>query len=422
MKLWHGGMGCVFMNEPLRRVFDPNVIQICRDSRSKQKVDLSSAQFIYKIAEGSPGQKLGLIPGDCLIAFNGQSISTSLTDALLAAQHGARYLFYQSQKNAFLEVETDRMPLGLYLLPNSTAIIETYITQGYYGNEGFYALWEREDYVSLKEAISAATRKPAGLAFMQRLARATQTLPTLEVLRTICDFEMDDDRGQLRDLLGRINLSDFSPDIQALLYFYTARQAHQDQDITLYQEYILAAHKFRPMSERIKRGALNAGFDIYGQESLLSQSMPLHYEFAYLGGGSGAIDMPAILAAMPEKKIMPLCFMPMCRGSNAYNEVLKVFHSIYAYHEDNLHQMLVITNTDKQRKDPSSWYEQEKMLISAGYPLVILREPTGNFIKDLSLRNAPTLWAVDKTGRIVWDKGLTSDYDYWEMLKGLSSF
>ena len=422
------------MTEPLRRVFDPNatrvfdpnVTLICRDARSKQKTDLSSAQFIYKVAEGSPAQKLGLMPGDCLLAFNGQSILTSLTDALLAAQngskYGARYMFYQSQKNAFLEVETDCMPLGLYLLPNSNVIIETYHTQGYYGNEGFFALWEREDYASLREAVSVAAKKTSAksfmpLSFMQRLVRASQTLPPLEVMRTICDFEMDNDQDQLRDLLNKINVNDFSPDMQAILYFYAARQAQEDQDIALYQELIFAAHKFYPMSERIKRGTLTAGLDVY-EESMLSRVMPLHYEFEYLSGGSGAIDLPAILAAMPMKKIMPICFMPMCRGSDAYNKALKVFHSIYPYHKDSLHQMLVITNTQKQRKDPSSWYDQEDTLIASGYPLTVLLEPTGNFIKDLSLRNVPTLWAIDKSGRIVWDKGLTSDYDYWEMLKG----
>ncbi len=406
------------MTKSLHRDFDPAITQICRDARSKPKTDLSSAQFIYKVAEGSPAQKLGLMPGDCLLAFNGRPISTSLTDALLVAQQDVRYLFYQSRQNAFLEVETDSMPLGLYLLPNSSAIIETYNTHGYYGNEGFFALWEREDYVSLREAISVAAQKPKALSFMQRLFRSSQVLPALEVLHTICDFEMGGDKEGIRGFPSKINISDFSPDMQALLYFYGARQAQSDHDIALYQEYICAAYKLYPMSERIKRGAIAAGLDVFSQENMLSRVMPDHYEFEYLIGGSGSTDMPTILAAMPMSKVLPICFMPMCRGSDAYNEALKVYHSMYAYHKDSLHQMLVVTNTNKQRKDPSSWYEQEKTLIASGYPITVLLEPTGNFIKDLSLRNVPTLWVIDKSGRIVWDKGLANDYDYWEMLKG----
>lgn len=423
------------MTEPLHRGFDPNVtrgfdpniMQICRDARSRQTPDLSSAHFIYKVAESSPAQELGLMPGDCLLAFNDQPISTSLTDALLAAQYGAqndaRYMFYQSQQNAFLEVETDCMPLGLHLLPNSSTIIETYITQGYYGNEGFFALWEREDYAGLREAISAAAKKNTALSlmplsFMKRLVRASQTQPALKLLRTLCDYETGEEGEQLRDFFNKTNVNDFSPDMQALYYFYAARQAQGDHDIALYQEFICAAFKINPMSERIKRGAIAAGLNVNIQERMLSKTMPLHYEFECLSDGSGTVDMPAILASLPMSKIIPICFMPMCRGSDAYNEALKVFRSMYAYHKDSLHQMLVITNTNRRRKDPSSWYEQEEMLIAAGYPITILLEPTGNFIKHLSLHNAPTLWAVDKTGRIVWDKGLTSDYDYWEMLKG----
>lgn len=413
------------MTEPLRKDFAPNVMQICRDARSRQKPDLSSALFVYKVAEGSPAHELGLMPGDCLLAFNGQPLSTNLTDALLAAQYGARYMFYQSQQNAFLEVETDCMPLGLCLLPNSNAIIETYITRGFYGDEGFLALWEREDYAGLRIAIDAAATKPATgsfsvLSFMQRFAQNSQTQPALKLLRTVCDYETGEDGAQLRTFLDKTSVNEFSSDLRALYYFYAARQAQDDVDIALYQELMNAAYKFYPLSERIKRGAIAAGLDLFSQESMLSKTMPLHYQYEYVRGGSGNTDMSAILAALPMCKIIPICFMPMCRGNDVYNEALKVFHSMYAYHKDSLHQMLVITNTDRGRKDPSSWYEQEDMLIASGYPLKVMLEPTGNFIKDLSLRNAPTFWAIDKSGRIVWDKGLTSDYDYWEMLKGFS--
>ena len=379
--------------------------------------DIVTGLIIEKIAKESPAAVLGLEAGDVLLTFNGMHADMADIDSTLASGQGAEYLFYSPKGKTILKVKTGALPLGLRMISSSDSIVEKYKKQGDNGTDGYVALWEREDYSSLKQSIDVARKNPLAVKIFNKVLGRSEKSPISDLIQCIYDIEAGsgEEAFALLDQLAGAHDQDYPPNLQALIHYYKGLRAQMDNDWDGFETHMSSAHKYQSDSGRINKINEVANIETAGCSSMFGRMLPIHYEFSFLTGGHGKVDLQQILGNMSHGQVMPICFMPGARLSRTYDDALKIYRSVYPHVCDSLAPLVVITDVRKADKEKASEFKQEALAIDSGLPLVVLHENSGRFAADLELKTAPVFWALDKNGIVIWDTGLEDAYKYWDL-------
>ncbi len=379
--------------------------------------DLDTALMIEKIAAGSPADILGLRPGDSLLSLNGQPAALVDIEAENLRDELSNYCFYMPREQTVLHLKSCALPLGLRTLMPASLLVQKYQDQGYYGNDGLLALWEREDYVNLRQAAKAANRTPLAVKAARKMLGGSTSPTAVDLFLCICEIEAGKPQlgTAMIELIAGEHMKEFTSDLRALIHYYMGLRAQDDGDYARFEDRLRLAYDNMPGSDRIKTLAASAGLQTFAQSAMLSAIMPTHYEFEFLRGGKGWTDLQTILDQMSEDQILPICFMPGQRANRAYNDAVKTYRVIYPHMVARLHPLVVITDCREDSEETSAWTTHEQLAGKTGLPLLVLHERTGRFVGDLQIKDAPVFWALDKAGRVIWDAGLADTYDYWEM-------
>ena len=378
--------------------------------------DIETGGIIEKIAAGSPAEKLFLKPGHVLLSVNGHAAATIEINDLLINEKRVVYTFYCPKDSMIIEVETDALPLGIRVISSSDSIVEKYKKLGNYSSDGFVALWEREDYEGLKTAIEEATKDPLVIKLFKKITGRECDNPISELIKCIYDIEAG--RGarsfSILEHLASTYDEEFPANLKALIHYYQGIRAHMANDWDEFEDQISQAYKYQNESGRINKITEIANIQSAGCTSMFGRVMPMHYEFKYLEGGKGGVTLQQLLDDLGPDEVMPMCFMPSCRMNATYDEALKVYRSIYPHVDDFVAPLVVIT--DERRKGKlGQQFEQERLAINSGVPLIVLHEKTAHFAADLEIKSAPVFWAINKTGNVIWDSGLEDAYKYWAL-------
>ena len=310
--------------------------------------NLTTAQIIYKIAQGSPAAALGLSPGDALLSVNGVPAARLDIDEILLKASIIIYRIYSPAHKSIVDIRMRCIPLGVRFLASATAILGHARKHGYDGAAGFYALWEQEDYdniLMLSRIIDA--KKSANL--ISAILGAAKLDPIGKFMTAVCAYEQKSNGKAPDDIreFVKMHASNYAGDVQALGYYYLARLARDASDLLYYQEYMRQAYELNPASERICRGARMAKINIDESHPMLGRMMPTHYKFKLLGTQNGLkseLDLPTLISHLRDGQVIPLCFMANYRASLAYNHALKTYRTMHDCIGNNLAPMVVITN------------------------------------------------------------------------------
>ena len=392
---------------------NPNWFQSVKITDCVNAPHLGQGLRIEEIAAGSPAHVLGLKIGDTLLNFNSAAaLTTDICETLLASKT-ANYSFYQPRNGTLLHVKTASLPLGIRTAPNSAGIVQKYQRENFYGSEGWFTLWEREDYPRLKLAAQAVMKQ----SIVGKLFRRDNNFPPADLMLGICEIETGDvDAGfSILDTFSQ-SMYDWTTDYHAVVYFYRGLRAQRGGDMSKMQEQLTFALDSNLDSKRINDVAKAAGVETVQRGSMVGRNLSLDYQLTHLKGGQGATDIKALLDAMPKEQVLPLCLMPYYRSNGPYDAALLAYINAYPSMKDNMHKLVVMTDQKERRKDRSHWFHHEDMMGRLKIPLLVLLEETASFGSDLNLQFAPSFVALDKSGQVVWNGDICDDYAYWDML------
>jgi len=112
---------------------------------------LKNALIVEKVASRSPGQYIGLKPGDYLMTVNGKSAHSVSLDDVLIKETSVEYVFYRAEKQSQISFATDALPLGVRFSQSSENIALSYKSKRLHEGDGLRVLWERGDYQHIKD-------------------------------------------------------------------------------------------------------------------------------------------------------------------------------------------------------------------------------------------------------------------------------
>ena len=392
---------------------NPKWFKSVEKTSCKSNLHLGQGLQIEDIADGSPAEVLGLQVGDTLLNMNGQIALTTDMNSILHKYKSVNYSFYCLQSNNLMLVKTASLPLGIRTAPTSSGIVQKYRDEDFYGSEGWFTLWEREDYLRLRLAAQATQKK----SLVGKLLGRKNNFPPAELLISICEIEAGDvDVGfAALDKFAR-SMYDWTTDFHALVYYYRGLRAQRDGDTPKFMEQLTKALEVNDESKRINKLANSVELQTQHRGSMVGRHLKFDYKLNHIKGGQGATSIGALLAAMPEGQVLPLCLMPFYRGNGPYNQALSTYINVYKAMKEHMHALVVLTDQTERRADRDYWFHFEDMADKLGIPLLILHEETASFGSDLNLRFAPSFVALDKSGQVVWNGDLCDDYGYWDML------
>jgi|GEM_PF-2818311 len=388
-----------------------------RKTRISHIPDIESGGIIEKVAAGSPAEALFLKPGHVLLTVNGNAAASIDIDELVNRGKSIAYSFYCPKDGMIMDVEAIGPPLGIRIISSSDSIVEKYKKLGNYSADGFVSLWEREDYEGLKSAIEAATHDPIVVKLFKKITGRNDDGPVADLIKCIYDIEAGAGAKSFAILehLASAHNQEYPANLKALIHYYQGLRAHMANDWTLFEEHIAHAYKYQSESARINKITEVADISQEGSTNMFGRNMPMHYDYKFLEGGKGGVKLRQILDDMEPSQVLPICFMPSCRLNEAYDDALKVYQQMYPHVKDCVAPLVVITDTPRRKKDDAKFYRHEKLILKSETPLTVLQELAGHFAADLELAAAPTIWAVNKSGVVIWDCGLEDAYKYWEL-------
>ncbi len=370
---------------------------------------------ITKVAPGSPAAALGLRPGDLFVSINGIAALDAKTPDILVAQDTATYVFISEQDGAQITVKTPALPMGIRTEAASADILASYESKPLHEFEGIEALWEREDYVEIRQVAKNATSK----GVIGKIGLSKSKNPLADVLVAICDVEEGKGKDPYQVIVDfeKQHGNNIRSDIAGIVTYYVARQ-HRENGNTRKYDHLMRWVMESPHSQespRLKADA-DANNVYYVSESIqLGKKFGPVAEMEYLEGGTGTGLVPDILRQTNPGQVAPVCLMLTYRGNGPYDDALKVYQAIYPFVKDRMRPLLVLTSVrDKSRDDPAS-FATEDALIAAGVPITILFDPL-SYWADMIVAGAPENIAVDDNAQIFWHDSLHDDYAYWDML------
>jgi len=376
---------------------------------------LKNALIVEKVASRSPGQYIGLKPGDYLMTVNGKSAHSVSLDDVLIKETSVEYVFYRAEKQSQISFATDALPLGVRFSQSSENIALSYKSKRLHEGDGLRVLWERGDYQHIKDVCG-------GGGILGKL-KARRTLnPLRDAMLAICDLEMGGNKKKAYAALKSFKTYEnrYTSEYTSLVRYYLALKDRDEGDMPGFKDGMWHVMRYNHHCARIKADADKHKVAYVPASERLGAKYSLLRSFPYLEGGEGNGSVPQIVKTMSPGQVLPICFMTMFRGNGPYNDNLKVYRAMYPHCKDKMLPMLVLTSVSEKRADRPQWFEAEEALIKAGIPIKVLFDETALF-DDGTLSGAPEFICINSKSTIIWDSSLHDDYAYWAMLSKRAS-
>lgn len=398
----------------------------------KKVPSFAKTRFIDEVVKGSPAESLGIQRGDKLLSINGEAAFSADIVNLLANSKRVDYAVFLTHENAILTIKTEALPLGVVSSPSSEAVLYEYSTVMGKDHEGFMTLWEREEHSLLSQAALAAKKlvNSKGRSLISKVMRKEAQHPIADLMLNIANAEVGGSVAAyqgIRDFQNQYS-HQYTMDLSALAKFYLLQNAQQrgdidNSDVKDYEQALKAILNDLQDSQRVAKIARTHGISqaLETKQELGSQSLTTNVSVEFLEGGKGSTTLAAIINAIPEGKLLPICFLGAYRGNGPYNDCLKAYISMYPHIQDTLAPMVVLTDVKDKPKNRPYWFQSEKLSLKKKIPLTIVYESNGTFISDLSLRASPEFAVLDHTGTIVSRNSLDDDVAYWKLLDNLAT-
>ena len=403
-----------------------------------QSIDTANAKIISKVAQSSPAMRLGISEGDKLLRINGvDACGLDIDDLLLhslSQGQNIHYQIYSKKRHALLDFDMVCLPLGVRFHLDAQALfnpsLEYQTDKTDLKIKYFCSLWEAGEYDKILK-IGECIQPQDQSGFLGRILRRndTQTLGTQEqAMLAIGKYEVEKTKENIKNLqyIIKADIQEWHAYLQAIAYYYLACIAKENSDLLYYSQYLNQAVRLNPNSERIKKAAKSVGRPVAEKPSLLGRLLPDHYMFV-LDNLEKPIGLKQMLEHLAHNQVLPICFMKSektnknflrdkdAQVNTAFDEAIKAYRLMGGY-VGRYFAPIVIIHDNHQEAAHFLNSEQAKGALADGLPLSMLEIVQGNIFADLGIQSSPDFLVINKSGRVIWEKGLKDSYDYWNLL------
>lgn len=369
--------------------------------------------IIDKVAKGSPADKLDLKEFDRILRINKKPADS--VDLVQMAINGEPidYEVYRRQSNSRIVVKTHGLLLGIRALKNSEALVRDIKQAKDNEISARVTLWEREDYEHIRRACSD------GSGLFDRFLSFIFNDYLNELMIAICDIEENVNSSQAFSVIRKFeekHNSDYTTDINSLVYYYRAKEAQNIGDHELLHYYAEYIGSFSPEETRFKTfvSEIDASY-LTSASPNEGKKFNASNQLVYLDETKTEVTLQNILDEMPRNFLLPICLMTTYRANGPYHDCIKAYHSVYPYTKKYLFPTLVITDDSVGSKNQNYWLSSEQAVIRAGLPLRVAFDEESRFSWDIELSSAPKFITINKDREIVSDAWLSDDYAYWSL-------
>ncbi len=384
-----------------------------------EEFDGRYAALIVKVADCSPASHIGLSAGDYLVSVNQQPvIKINLLEFLTEGSGGVDYRFYSHSQRSYINVTTNRCPLGFTHEPSSVGIVERYKQDGFSGWEDFELLWKRRNWEYLLQISSDSWALRALSTILGKFS--SEFGKSAEVLfKGAALYELGHEEDGMREISWFINneLDNHESYMHAIAYFYAAKWCELLEDIDGCKEWLSAANRSNSgRLDRISQEVYLKKFELPSEDTHWEgQQFPAMFSLETIDK-TARHKLADILASMSNEERLPVCVMPGYRGNGPYNESMLCYRAMYRYFSHRLRPIHVLTDELNKRPDRQWWYENEEAAIDQNIPVIILHDEKRAVADSLENDFTPIFYLLDNTGKIVSEGNFSEPFDYWTTL------
>lgn len=385
-----------------------------------EEFDNRYADLIVKVPDCSPASHIGLSAGDYLVSVNNQpAIKINLLELLAQGSSSeVDYQFYSPAQHSYINVTTNRCPLGFIHEPSSLGIVERYQHEGFSGWDDFVMLWERRNWEYLlqisSESWALRTLSTILGKFSSEYGKSAEVL-----FKGAALYELGDERAGITEISWFIENESHKHEsyTHAIAYFYAAKWCELLEDIDGCKDWLSDANRSnRGRLERISQEVYLKKFELPSEDThWLGKQFPTMYSLETIEK-TERHNLSDILASMSNEERLPVCVMPGYRGNGPYNESMLCYRTMYKYLSHRLRPMHVLTDELNKRSDRQWWYENEEKAIEQNIPLIILHDEERTVADSLENEFSPIFYLLDNNGKIVHEGKFYQPFDYWTSL------
>ncbi len=368
---------------------------------------------IDKVALGSPADELGLKEGDLILKINDKPADE--VDVLRLAIDGLpiNYHLYQASSETLIWADTLGLLLGCRYSKSTDALVRDIKA---YADDYIFAcmtLWQRADYDRLREAC-----QPNGV--VGKILRLVYKNPVYDLMLAVCDIEQglrENQSSKVLNVFEREHNSDYTSDINGLVYYYRAKEATKQQDLAQAEDYAEYIGRFSPSYARLVEFVKSINADYLADESPnLDKQFNANNDLVHLDAERTTFTLSEILEKLPENTLLPICLMSSYRANGPYHDCIECYHAMQPYVKHKLSPLLVITDQIEASEHQQYWLRSENAAKKAEVPLNIVYDEQTRFAWDVELNTAPKFIVINKERQIVSDEMLSDEFSYWSMM------
>ncbi len=397
-------------------------------SSSKKKLagsfDDTYASCLQQVACNSPAAQMNLCPGDYLVSIDGvPAYNVDILEWLLEGEGHIEYQFFSTAKNLYINLTTNRIPLGFVAEPSSNALIARGRSQGVSEWYDFELLWKRRSWSQLLELCEIFDEGDSIVTrilqkFLPDFGRSAEVL-----FRGAALYELGEEQAGIEQVLWFIDNESQNHEsyMHAIAYFYAAKWSELIGDADACKQWLSQANRSnRGRLDRIAHEVYLKKYELPSVSTHWSgQYFPARYELDALDG-SARVSLEETLDSMRPDEYLPVCVMPSYRGNGPYNEALLCYRASFSYMAHRLRPMQVITDVRQKREDREWWYENEEAALESNIPLILLFDKNRAVADKIDTDFTPIFYLLNNKGLVEYEGQLKEPCDYWEVLGRLS--
>lgn len=382
------------------------------EKEQKQKVNPLKIKHITHVFSGSPAEKLGIQPGDCLIKVNNRPASDVDIDDLPLSESVIHYQMYRRSEEKDIRIKAPNLPLGVKIENTCETMLKRAKNQELEYEE-LYQLWERKEWKSL---LKVCLREQGFDSFifgrLHKLFKEKELSPVL-LMHGIALYEM----GEVSEAIELIEdyyenaMNSWTTEWHALTFYYLGlyELANSNRD-NAFRLLHASAHYCRCYHLSLRLNDL--GIKTESKTPWTDHPFPINFELQTFDK-SLTVNLSETLDKMDDEKLLYVFVMPSYRANGPYGMHLEVYNKILKSFPERTSQLYVITDTPTPSERMEWVMKKEERLVAEGMDLIILNDEHSIVSEQLKQSTTPNFYIINKKGDVI-NSGMDFEIsDYW---------